>query len=202
MPKALDQKTLALGARPGVLVVDAMNAFTDPNHPLGAEVGAEIEVINKLLGLAQEQGWPSFFSAVWYESANEASVFRSKVPALNALQPGSADVAIDPRLLRSNSDSVFRKTHASCFFASSLDDDLKKRKVDSLIVCGFSTSGCVRATVVDALQYNYPTYVIADAVSDRDDQAHQANLYDMGAKYAEVVAFAELHAEVHAEVRS
>ena len=192
MPTALPKNTLQLGERPAVLVVDAMIAFTDPTHVLGAEVTSEIANINSLLDFAREREWPCYFSAVWYESDVEAKVFRRKVPALNCLIPEAPEIAIDPRLQQTGEDIVFRKTHASCFHGTELDNWLSARGVDSVLVCGFTTSGCVRATAVDALQCDYATFVIQDAVADRDPDAHRANLYDLGAKYVEVLSLAEL----------
>ena len=189
---ALDKTSVGLGERPALLVVDASVAFTDPGCPLGADFSAEIGVISGLMSLAAGSGWPRFFSTVWYESDDEARVFREKVPALNLLNEGSPLVAIDPRLPLDASDRVFRKTHASCFFGTELHRRLQDGGVDSLVIAGFTTSGCVRASVVDALQNDYRTTVVSDAVGDRDAAAHAANLYDIEAKYGDVVALASL----------
>jgi nicotinamidase-related amidase len=189
---ALRKKTLGLGHHPALLVVDACCAFTDPASPLGSDFNDEIQAIQKLMSLAEELMWPRLFSTVWYETEDEARIFREKLPDLNALQKGSAEVLIDPRLPVSNQDRVFRKTHASCFFGTHLDRQLREINIDSLIIAGFTTSGCVRASVVDALQYGYRTAVVEDAVGDRDRNAHHANLYDMQAKYADVVSLEKI----------
>ena len=108
-------------------------------------------------------------------------------------------VQIDPRLILSSDDVVFRKTHASCFFSTRLDDWLRSAQVDSLVICGFTTSGCVRATAVDALQYDYRVTVVEDCVGDRDRAAHIANLHDIGAKYGDVVPMSSLEVRSPAE---
>lgn len=189
---ALDKTSVGLGERPALLVVDASVAFTDPACALGADFSAEIGVIAQLMALAGESGWPRFFSTVWYESDDEARVFREKVPALNLLDAGSPLVAIDPRLPVDASDRVFRKTHASCFFGTDLYRWLREASVDGLVIAGFTTSGCVRASAVDALQNDYRTTVIEDAVGDRDPAAHAANLYDIEAKYGDIRSLASL----------
>ncbi len=149
---ALEKTTLGLGACPALLVVDASRAFTDPESPLGSDFTKEIEVMRAIMEIAGRLKWPRFFSTVWYESDSEATVFREKLPALNVLTPGSPGVSVDSRLPVSDDDRVFRKTHASCFFNTELDSWLHHAGVDSLVITGFTTSGCVRATAVDALQ--------------------------------------------------
>ncbi len=188
----LQKTTLGLGQRPALLVVDASRAFTDPQSPLGSDFANEIAAIRELMEIAQRSKWPRLFSTVWYESEDEAVLFREKLPALNALVAGSAEVLIDSRLPVSADDQVFRKAHASCFFGTDLNRWLRDLDVDSLVVAGFTTSGCVRATAVDALQHGYRTIVIADAVGDRDPVAHRANLYDIEAKYGDVCSLADL----------
>lgn len=196
MPQVLPKAVLEVGSQPAVLVVDAMIAFADPNHVLGSEVSAEIGAINRLLAIARARAWPCYFSAVWYEDESEAQVFRRKLPALNLLEPSAPEIAIDPRLEVTKDDTVFRKTHASCFHGTELDGWLRAQGIDTVLVCGFTTSGCVRATAVDALQCDYVTLVVEDAVADRDAAAHRANLHDLSAKYAEVMSLAALKAQL------
>lgn len=188
----LERKSLGLGAHPALLVVDASVAFTDPSSPLGDHFETEIDAIIRLMQLAEQRRWPRFFSTVWYESADEARVFREKLPDLDALQASSEQTAIDSRLPVAASDLVFRKTHASCFFGTDLDARLKDHAIDSLVIAGFTTSGCVRATAVDGLQHDYRVTVVEDAVGDRDAPAHAANLSDIDAKYGDVCTLAQL----------
>lgn len=192
MRKALDIGELVLGSQPALIVVDASLGFTDPDSPLGADFSPQIGAIAQLTELARQRGWPVIFTTVWYEHEDEAAVFRRKIPALNALAKGSRLAGIDPRLTVSSGDCVLRKLHASAFHGTELDASLRARNVDSLVICGFTTSGCVRATAVDALQYGYPAVVVEDAVADRDAQAHRANLYDLQAKYCAVLPLDQL----------
>ncbi len=189
---ALTKTQLSLGQKPALVVVDACVAFTDPDCPLGADVAAELEVIKGLIKLARVHGWPVHFSTVAYSNPQQAVVFREKVPALNLLVEGSALVAIHPDLQRTAADELLVKTHASCFHGTTFDHTLRNQGVDSLVVCGFTTSGCVRATAVDGLQYDYPTVVVSDASADRDAQAHKSSLYDLQAKYTEVWSSSQL----------
>lgn len=175
------------GSSPALLVVDASLGFTDPASPLGGDFSAELDRINALLELAHMCRWPVFLSTVVYHTADEARVFRAKLPDLNRLSAGSPWVAIDERLRLGTEDRIFEKTHASCFHGTELDRWLTAGGIDTVIVTGFTTSGCVRASAVDALQYDYRTLVVADAVGDRDAAAHKANLRDLGLKYADVV---------------
>ena len=125
-----------------------------------------------------------------YSFANESQVKQGLIQSI-ATQP-SPMVQIDPRLVLSADDVVFRKTHASCFFGTPLDGWLRSAKADSVVICGFSTSGCVRATAVDALQHEYRVVVVEDCVGDRDRDAHVANLHDIDAKYGDVGLLASL----------
>jgi nicotinamidase-related amidase len=127
------------------------------------------------------------YTTVVYDSDGEAAVFRARLPALNVLRRGSPAVAVDARLAPSVGESVVEKRYASAFFDTDLSERLRSLAADSLVVTGLTTSGCVRASVVDALQHDYVAWVPRQAVGDRNASAHEANLHDMHAKYAEVV---------------
>lgn len=185
--RALATAPIAIGTSPALIVVDAIKGFTDPSCPLGGDFTPEVAVIGQLLQVARANRWPVVFSTVVYHSDDQASVFRAKVPALNLLTPGSQWVEVDERLARQNDDMLLEKTHASCFHGTTLAQSLRQRGIDSVLVTGFTTSGCVRATAVDALQYDFRTFVVKDAVADRDPEAHEANLYDLQAKYGELI---------------
>ncbi len=187
---ALTSESTGLGQRPALLVVDASVGFTDPASPLGADFTPEIARINVLLDHAHSHGWPVFFSTVVYHTAAEAPVFRNKLPALNQLATGTPWVRLDPRLHANPGDRVFEKAYASCFHRTRLQRWLQDAEVDTVVVAGFTTSGCVRASAVDALQHDYRTVVVEDAVGDRDAAAHAANLRDLGLKYADVMSTA------------
>lgn len=144
-------------------------------------------------------GQPVFYSAVEYDLDNQVSkakVFRQRLPDLNTLQKGSHWCDIDARLLpffdRNTNHHKIAKQWPSVFFDTVLLAYLQNYKIDSLVVCGLTTSGCVRATVVDGLQNDFPVWVAEDACGDRNRTAHKANLHDLHAKYALVKSTQEI----------
>lgn len=194
----LERENLGIGRRPAVIVVDMSRGFTDPACPLGCESGAVIAANVALLAAARAARLPVVFTTVVYRNDDDASVFRARVPALNLLSAGSPWAEIDPRLDRQPDEWLVEKHWASAFFATDLAARLRAATVDSLIVSGLTTSGCVRATVVDGLQHNFRVVVPREAVGDRNPDAHAANLHDMHAKYADVVSLDPLLHELRA----
>jgi len=188
--KALERVDAGIGATPALVVVDVVKGFTDPACPLGSEAEEVVAANVALMDAFHEARFPVVLTTVIYHSDDQASVFRARVPALNLLTPDSKWVQFDPRLPIQVTDLQLEKRHASSFHGTDLDDWLKSRNVDSLVVTGLTTSGCVRATAVDGLQNNYKVLVPREACGDRDPEAHEANLYDMNAKYADVVSLA------------
>ncbi len=165
-----------------------MKGFTDPTCPLGSEADEVVAANVALMDAFHKADLPVVLTTVVYRSDDEATVFRGRVPALNLLTPDSEWVRFDPRLPIAATDLQLEKRHASSFHGTDLDNWLKARNVDSVVVTGLTTSGCVRATAVDGLQNNYKVLLPRDACGDRDAEAHEANLYDMNAKYADVVS--------------
>ena len=190
--KALERIAGGMGQHPALIVVDVIMGFTDPACPLGSEAGAVVAANIELMNAFHRADLPVVLTTVIYYDAEQASVFRARVPALNLLTPDSQWVKFDPRLPIAPSDLQLEKHHASGFHGTDLDNWLKAKGVDSLVVTGLTTSGCVRATAVDGLQNNYRVLVPREACGDRDEQAHEANLYDLNAKYADVVSVAEV----------
>ena len=188
--KALDRIAGGMGQHPALIVVDVLVGFTDPACPLGSEADAVVAANIELMNAFHRADLPVVLTTVIYHNAEQASVFRARVPALNLLTPDSEWVKFDPRLPITPSDLQLEKRHASGFHGTYLDDWLKAKGVDSVVVTGLTTSGCVRATAVDGLQNNYRVLVPREASGDRDEQAHQADLYDLNAKYADVVSAA------------
>ena len=188
----LARESLGLGQRPALLVVDMIRGFTDSACPLGCDCPEVVSANEILLTGFHQAGLPVFFTTVIYRSDEQATVFRSRVPALNVLTPDSDWVAVDPRLTVSETDVLVEKQWASAFHKTDLDQQLRERGVDSLVVTGLTTSGCVRASAVDALQYDYRVVVAREAVGDRNPDAHQANLFDLHAKYADVQGVTEI----------
>lgn len=194
----LARRPCALGSRPALVLVDLINGFTDPRSPLGCECAAVVGACARLLAAFRARDLPVVFTTVAYERDDQARVFRARLPALNTLRRGSAAVRVDARLQPRPDEPVVEKHYASGFFATDLAGRLAGEAADSLVVGGLSSSGCVRATVLDGLQHEYPVWVPREAVGDRDERAHAANLRDLHAKYAEVLSLQETLSAVEA----
>jgi maleamate amidohydrolase len=181
-------ESVTLGSRPAVLVVDFSCGFTDPGCPLGSDLGAEVEATKHLLDAARAKGLPIVFTTIGFEpNRKDAGLWMQKAPTLGELQLGGPWVEIDPRLERRDDETVVLKKGASAFFGTNLAAILVTQGVDSVILCGATTSGCIRATAIDLLQHGYPSLVPRECVGDRAKAPHEANLFDIQAKYADVV---------------
>jgi nicotinamidase-related amidase len=182
-----------LGERPVLLVVDLCRGFTDPACPLGTEAPAEIDRARGVLDAARRTGALVVFTTIAYdEAALATNVWLRKVPSLRELTVGSPWVGIDPRLGRRPQEPVVAKTGASAFFGTALASLLVAAGVDSVVVLGATTSGCVRSSVVDSVQHGFPTFVVPDCCVDRAPGPHEANLFDMTAKYADPLTAEEV----------
>jgi maleamate amidohydrolase len=181
------------GARPALLVVDMNVAFTDPRSPLACDLHDVVGAIARLLDDARRAQLPVVYTTVAYGEAGKqaAAAFIDKVPALLTLEAGTGWVEIDPRIAPREGEPVLTKLFASAFFGTTLGSLLVAAGCDSVVVTGASTSGCVRATVVDALQHGYRPLVPREAVGDRNPRAHEASLDDIDAKYGDVVSLEE-----------
>ncbi len=181
-------QSVRLGTRPGVLVVDFSRGFTDPECAMGSDLTEEVETTKRLLDLAREAGAPITFTTIGFEeNLKDGSLWLQKAPALADLQIGGKWVEIDSRLERREDETVVLKKGASAFFGTNLPSILVSQHVDTVILCGATTSGCIRATAIDLLQNGYPTLVPRECVGDRAQEPHEANLFDIQAKYADVV---------------
>jgi maleamate amidohydrolase len=191
------------GKRPALVVVDMSVGFTDPSSPLHCDLEAVVSAIEGLLVATRAARLPVVYTTVAYDDAGKqtAAVFIDKVPALMTLEAGSRWVEIDPRLAPKAGETVVKKLFASAFYRTPLASLLAAQQCDGLIVTGASTSGCVRATAVDALQHGYRVVVPREAVGDRNRAAHEANLYDIDAKYGDVLAVEEVLAFLAARQR-
>jgi maleamate amidohydrolase len=180
------------GERPAVLVVDFSRGFTDPQCTMGSDLTREVEATSRLLDTAREHGIPIIFTTIGFEpNLKDGSLWLEKAPGLKELIVGGKWVEIDPRLERREEETVILKKGASAFFGTNLPSVLISQGVDTVIMCGATTSGCVRATAIDLLQYGYPTLVPRECVGDRARDPHDANLVDIQAKYADVVSVEE-----------
>ncbi len=195
--RAPASRPLEPGRKPALLVVDFVRAYLVPGSPLYAGVEDARAAAEKLLGLARSAGIPVFLTNVVYEPGGaDGGVFFRKLPVLSCFERGrhpelaAFAEGLEPRA----GETVISKQYASAFFGTPLDAKLKALGVDTLLIAGVSTSGCVRATVVDACQHGFVPLVVRDAVGDRHPEPHEANLFDMKAKYAEVVSLADVAA--------
>jgi maleamate amidohydrolase len=181
------------GQRPALVVVDVNRGFTDPASPLVCDLDDCVAAIARLLEAFRRAALPVVFTTVCYDDFGRqaAAVFIEKVPALLALETGSEWVEIDPRIAPVEGEPVLSKYFASAFFGTTLASLLATAGCDTVVVAGASTSGCVRATALDALQHGYRVVIPREAVGDRNPAAHQANLYDIDAKYGDVVSVEE-----------
>ncbi len=185
-------ESVSLGQNPAVLVVDFSCGFTDAACTLGADMTTEVEATKQLLDAARARGLPVIFTTIGYESSlKDGGLWLQKVPSLAELQLGGHWVEIDPRLEPQESEPVIVKKGASAFFGTNLASILVSQRIDSVVMCGATTSGCVRATAIDLLQYGFPTIVPRECVGDRAQAPHEANLFDINAKYADVVSLEE-----------
>lgn len=184
-----------LGQAPALVIVDFVVGFSDPAHFGGGNIGPAIEQTVALLAFARKQGWPVAHTRVVYaDDGSDAGVFTLKAPSLKKLTETSPLSQIVPELAPLPGELIVRKQGASGFFDTNLAGWLAFRRVDTVAVAGCTTSGCVRATVVDAMQHNFRTICVTDCVGDRAIAPHEANLFDMGQKYADLMTRAELEA--------
>lgn len=184
---------LGFGERPALLVVDLIRAFTDASTPLGSNLDAEIDATNALLRAAHERSLPVIFTVESYDRDDfaDAPLWLRKQRGVVALRSGTPAVELDERLAREPSDHVMVKKFASAFFGTDLVSRLNMRHVDTVLLAGATTSGCVRASAVDAMQYGFVPVVVREAVGDRAPAAHRQSLFDLEQKYADVVALGE-----------
>lgn len=184
---------VGFGRRPAVVVIDLIVGFTDSDSPLSSDLDSVIENTQKLLATARLKSVPVFFTTTAYEpDMKDAGIFVIKIPSLKTLIRGSRWVELDPKLQRQPSEPIIEKQYASAFFGTAFASTLTANGIDTLIVTGCTTSGCVRATVVDALQHGFRAIVPRECVGDRSAEQHAANLVDMDGKYGDVVDLAEV----------
>ena len=184
-----------MGQRPALVIVDFVVGFADPAHFGGGNIGPAIAETVHLLAFARRHGWPVAHTRVVYaDDGADAGVFTRKAPSLLKLTETSPLSQIVPELTPVKGEYIVRKQGASGFFGTSLAAWLTQQRADTVIVAGCTTSGCVRATVVDSMQSNFRTVVATDCVGDRALGPHEANLFDMGQKYADLMTRAEIEA--------
>ncbi len=182
--------SLEFGTRPALIIVDVCRAYVDPDCPLYAGPSAA-EALKKNIVLRQEahkQNIPVVFTRVEYHASGlDGGVFFRKVPALKHFVKGHPMAEFMPEFTPEFDDIVLTKQYPSAFFGTSLAATLVSMCVDTVLVTGYSTSGCVRATTLDAMQYGFTPFVVEDACADRALEPHESNLFDLKSKYAEVI---------------
>jgi maleamate amidohydrolase len=181
--------TLGFGRKPALVVIDLFYAFTDPLFDLGSDLDSVIAATNLLLDASHAANVPVIFTRVVYEEHDlaDGGIWVRKQRGCLALWPGTRAAELDGRLHRAARDAVLFKKFASCFFGTSLVSRLVQHGIDTLVMSGCSTSGCVRATAVDACQYGFRPIVVRDAVGDRSASAHNQSLVDINSRYRYVV---------------
>jgi maleamate amidohydrolase len=187
----LHREPIALGPgqRPAVLVVDFIEGFTSIQSPFGGPWDDAIAVTADLLRDAHRNDVPAIFTTVEFDPEDaEKNLLIRKAPAVAALARGSHWTNIDHRLPRHATDQVISKKHGSAFFGTDLAARLQAMQIDTLLIAGCVTSGCVRASAVDAAQYGFRPLVVREAVGDRSPLAHEANLMDITARYGDVIS--------------
>lgn len=176
------------GRKAALVAIDVVNAYVLPESPLCVHRPQVLDNIRRLLAAARQAGMPVLFTEVLYQPGGiDGGVFYRKVPALRMFERGSRWGEWPEGVELQQGEIRVVKQYASAFFGTSLASSLRAADVDTVFLCGYSTSGCVRASAVDAIQLGFLPFVVGDASGDRDDSIQQANLFDLQAKYAEVV---------------
>ena len=185
---------LGFGKKPAVIVIDFIRAYTTPGAPFfGQGVVDAVDHSVPLLAAARKAKVPIIYTKVLYHpSGMDGGLFVKKVPALRMLVEGEPLAEIDPKIPPAPEDLVIVKNYPSCFFGTSLQSTLMGLGIDTVILIGCSTSGCVRAAAIDAIQYGYNVIVPRECAGDRHDAPHDANLFDINAKYGDVLPKAEV----------
>ena len=182
------------GRRPAIVVVDLSRGFTEPQFATGANLSDVVAATSRVVEAARTAGAPVVFTTIAYDAADVAGAcaWLRKAPGLGVLREGSELVDIDPRLPRRHGDALVVKKGASAFFGTHLASLLAAMRVDTVVVCGATTSGCVRASAVDAVQSGFGVLVPRECVGDRAPGPHEANLFDIQAKYGDVVGLGDV----------
>jgi nicotinamidase-related amidase len=188
---------VGFGRRPALVVVDLQNGFTDPDCPVGGDLDDVIASTGRLLVEARRARLPIAFTAVGFHPyERETSTWLRKMPGLAVLEDGSHWCGIDARVAPRGDEPVYVKRASSAFFGTPLLSLLTANRVDTVIVAGCVTSGCVRATTIDAVSWGLRPIVPEECVGDRAAGPHATNLFDIDAKYADVAPLAEVISSV------
>ena len=183
---------LPLGRKPALILIDIVQAYFEPSSPLYAGVEAALASALRVRSAAREAGVPVILTNVVITKGGfDGGIFHRKAPALKCFEQGNPLGAWPEGLAPHTDELVVSKLYPSAFFGTALASTLTASGIDTVILTGLTTSGCVRATCVDAMSHGFIPLVVRDACGDRAPGPHEANLYDMSAKYAEVVGESE-----------
>jgi nicotinamidase-related amidase len=181
-------RSVGCGVRPALLVIDFSRAFTGGRAAFpGGDFASELAAVGRLAEAARPLAPVIFTTIAYAPDMHDAGLWARKVPWLNACQSGSPLVEIDPALEPRVGDTIIVKKYPSAFFGTGLHETLQRQEIDTLILTGCTTSVCVRATALDAMQHGYRTLVVREAVGDFDPAIHALHLADIGARYCDVV---------------
>ena len=189
MKRAGYGERIGFGEHPALVAVDIIRAFTEASYRFVCDMDVQIDNNNRIIGAARAKAVPIIFTTVWYDDPDlkDAGIWGIKLKGAEDLRFGTPAVEVDPRLDQQGGDAVLMKKYASSFCGTDLAARLNAQRIDTVIITGASTSGCVRATAVDAIQNGFRPIVVSDGVGDRWPPAHEQALYDIHAKYADVV---------------
>lgn len=199
--------SLQLGKRPALVLIDFCRAYFDVKAPFYLGSDSCLKSASKLLQEARRQHIPIFHTRVNFTPGSaDGGVFMKKVPMLEVFTEGNPFAELMPEVQPLPNEPVIVKQYASAFFGTSLASTLHSLSVDTVVIAGVSTSGCVRASAVDAMQHAFIPVVVRDAVGDRGESRHEGNLFDIQAKYGEVIdeerALAYLRTTDHHHIES
>lgn len=191
--KAVFNKRLGFGKNPAIILVDFVAAYFDENSPLYADVGKALLSAIRIRNKGREKNIPIIYTNVSYQKdGKNGGVFFEKLPVLSCFIEGAKTAGWPSKLDIDPNEIVITKQYPSAFFETCLSKKLNNLEIDTLIITGLTTSGCIRATCVDAISYGFRPIVVKDACGDRHEKPHIANLFDMNAKYADVVSEKEV----------
>lgn len=180
------------GEKPALIVIDVTNGATDPRSPIACNMDSQIDAINRLLEVCRSRFIPVIFSTIFYHATlQDVGIWIKKIPFGRLLIEGSEWVEVDSRLNRRPNEMLLVKKYASCFFGTDLSSRLISMHIDTLLITGCSTSGCIRATAVDSCSCGFHTITIEEAVGDRAELPHYVSLFDIDTKYGDVVPLQE-----------
>ncbi|MCH8188555.1 MAG: isochorismatase family protein [Proteobacteria bacterium] len=186
-------RRLGFGERPALILIDFVEAYFDKSSPLYAGVDDALACAIRVRGAARRAGvFVIYTNVVFTKGGVNGGIFMKKVPTLSIMEEGKPLGAWPKGLEPGDGELVISKQYPSSFFGTSLSSTLTALGIDTLILTGLTTSGCVRATCIDTVSYGFRPIIVGDACGDRDDRPHEANLFDMNAKYGDVVGETEV----------